>query len=241
MKKVLLIIIGLLIVFLSGILYLNWPTKEVKEETKEEPVVTSFNFTSSNCETIDNYFCVKTISDVSIGGVTKDLVLKITKSADYLVGSSSVTDLTMGLYWDDILVYTFKPNTYLALELTNYEADIKIDVLDNRYLVIGYIATNNTLVDEKVLDVVDITNKQVVASLGLGSLEINTLSNIEFSGSYYKITDNKLIYYSYECNQAEPGNYFLREISGTFNNGILEKETLTEYTNINSTTTSISC
>ncbi len=241
MKKVLLIIIGLLIVFLSGILYLNWPAKEIEKEIKEEPVLTSFNFTNGDCDTLESYFCVKTIADVSISGVEKDLVLKITKSASYLVGSSEVVDLTMNLYWDDILVYTFKPNTYLVSELTNYSPDIKIDVLDNRYLVIGYIATNNTLVDEKALDVVDITNKQVVASLGLGSLEINTLNNIEFSSTYYKIVDNKLIYYSYECNQAEPGNYFLREISGTFNNGILEKETLTEYNNTNSTTTNISC
>ena len=244
MRKFLLIVIGLLILFLGGILYLNWPTKEVekKEVVNNEEVVTNFNFSDVTCESEEGYFCVKTIPNVSISGVKENLVLKTSKSESYLFGSSNLTDLTTTLYWGGTLVYTFKVDTVLTDSLTSYNKNLEINVLGNRYLVIGYSVSNSSLTEEKVLDIVDITDKQVKSSLGLGSLVINKLNNVDFDGSYYKIVDGSLFYYTYECDQLVNTNYSLKEMKITSVNGVISTpEVITEYNNTNSTITTLAC
>lgn len=236
MKKVLLIIIGILIIFLSGVLYLNWSEKEVSEkQVAPETLITNFDFYEEDCQVEEGYYCVKTIKDVSISGVEEDLVLKVTKSEFYIQGVVTLTDMAMTLYWGGNLIYTFNPDTIATFELDDYNKEININILNNRYLAVEYIATPNaTMVSEKSHDVIDITNKQVVAQLGLGCTEIGSLNGAQFSGDYYRIIDNSIFYYTLEADLLVPGNYILREIKGTFNNGVLEKETITEYTNTNS-------
>lgn len=244
MRKVLLVLIGILIVFLGGILYLNLIKEDTKEVVKseEEVVLTSFDFFNASCVVEEGYFCVKTISDVSISGIKKDLVLKVAKSDSYLLGTSNLTDLTATLYWGGGLVYTFKTDIVLADSLASYNKNIKIDILDNRYLVINYLISNQSLTNEKVLDIVDITDKQVELSLGLGSLTINTLNGTEFDGNYYKIVDGSLFYYTYECDQVITTNYSLKEMSLISTNGVLSApEVVNEYNNTNSTIITTIC
>src|SRR5690606_13448782 len=148
----------------------------------EKEVLSSFDFSNISCTSEENFFCIKTIPDVTISGVTEDLVLKISKSESYLLGSSNLTDLTLTLYWGGKLTYTFKTDTVLTDSLASYNKNIKIDILDKRYLIINYLASDSSLVEGKVLDIVDIADKQVKLSLGLGSLVINTLNGTAFDG-----------------------------------------------------------
>lgn len=236
MRKLLLIIMPILIAFLGVVLYLNWPEPEanIMIPKPEEVVLTSFDFYEEDCQVEEGYYCVKTIKDVSISGVEEDLVLKVTKSEFYTQGVVTLADMAMTLYWGDNLIYTFNPDTIATFELDDYNKEININILNNRYLAVEYISTPNaTMVSEKSYDVIDITDKQVVAQLGLGCTEIESLNGTQFSGDYYRIIDDSIFYYTLDL--LVPDNYILREIKGTFNNGTLEKETMTEYTNTNST------
>lgn len=244
MRKVLLVIIGILILFLGGILYLNLTKAEDKEVVYEIEVVaqTEFDFYNTSCVTEEGYFCVKTIPDVMISGIKEDLVLKIAKSDAYLFGTSNLTDLTMTLYWGGALVYTFKTDTVLADSLNSFNKNIEINILGKRYLAIGYLASNSSLTNEKALDIVDITDKQIVSSLGLGSLTINTLNGTEFDGSYYRVFAGSLFYYTYECDQNLTSNYTLKEQKMIINNGVISTpEVVSEYNNTNSTITTTTC
>jgi hypothetical protein len=63
----------------------------------------------------------------------------------------------------------------------------------------------------------------------MGKIEINTINSEPFDGSYVILIDGYLIYYTYTCDQTNAGNYLLKEVKGTLNNGVFSTETLNEY------------
>ncbi len=246
MRKFLLIIIPVMMLFLGYILYLNWPTKESEKkignpDEEEVTILTNFDFYDVSCTSDATYFCIKTIKDVNINSTNKDLILKTTKSADYLINGVSYNDLVTTLYWGEDLIYTAQTDVIETDSLAEYNSDFTINVITNRYLAISYFTTDSSSLINKVYDVVDASSKTTLANLGMGKIEINTINSEPFDGSYVILIDGYLIYYTYTCDQTNAGNYLLKEVKGTLNNGVFSTETLNEYNNTNSSLTSISC
>jgi len=246
MRKFLLILIPIIIAFLGYVLYLNWPVKESEKkienpDDKEVTVLTSFGFYDVSCETDETYFCTKTIANVNINSTNKDLVLKTIKSDAYLINGVNYNNLVTTLYWGEDLVYTAQTDVIETASLAEYNSDFTIDIIANRYLAISYFTTDAAGLLNKVYDVVDITTKTTIANLGMGNTEISTINGEVFDGGYVTLIDGYLIYYAYTCDLVTTGNYSLKEIKGTLNNGVFSTETLNEYNNTNSVLTNTSC